>query len=120
MGADAEASCQSQGMTLVRIDSQEENDFVFAATASLRSLAPGGYVLIGATDLPVEGEWRWRDGTQFWQGDASGAAVDGHYENWGETSPTTNGVRGCAGMVGDGTWQDRSCTATTPYVCESP
>jgi len=117
---DAQASCQAEGMTLARIDSQAENDFFLAATEALRPLAPGGFILLGASDEAVEGEWRWHDGTQFWQGAANGLPVDGLYSNWATASPSTNGVKACAGMLSDGTWQDRSCTAVVPFVCESP
>jgi hypothetical protein len=118
--ANAELQCETQGMHLVRIDSQSENDFLLSeATARGVIVVVIGFAQIGADDLAVPGEWRWYDGTQFWQGSSSGAAVGGLYAHWANASPG-NGAKPCAGMLPAGTWQDRSCTALGPFICESP
>jgi hypothetical protein len=116
----ASQQCGTQGMTLVRIDSQGENDFIQSTASTLGMLPASGFVQIGANDIATDGEWRWRDGTPFWQGDANGAAVGGLYANWLDSSPTNSGIKNCSGMTETGEWQDRSCTAVSPYVCESP
>jgi hypothetical protein len=118
--ANAELQCETQGMHLVRIDSQSENDFLLSeATARGVIVVVIGFAQIGADDLAVPGEWRWYDGAQFWQGSSSGAAVGGLYAHWANASPG-NGAKPCAGMLPAGTWQDRSCTALGPFICESP
>lgn len=116
----ANQQCLTQGMTLVRIDSQGENDFVQSTASTLGMLPVSGFVQIGADDVAIDSEWRWRDGTLFWQGYANGTAVGGLYTNWLDSSPTNSGIKNCAGMTETGEWQDRSCTAVSPYVCEIP
>jgi hypothetical protein len=121
--SNAEAHCETQGLQLARIGSQSENDFLLTAATQHGLLAVNGFVQIGATDLAVTGEWRWRDGTQFWQGDGSGSPVAGLYSNWLSPSPVSgesDGNKHCAGMLADGTWQNRSCTAYSPAICRTP
>ena len=73
---------------LVTITSAAENEFV----RSTFDASSGGFVWIGASDAAVEGQWRWmvgpEAGTQFWQGNASGAATAPYfYANWGPIEP---------------------------------
>lgn len=81
---------------LVRIDDFSENAFVHGLLSSvdafLTSTASDGggarYAWIGADDLSVEGEWRWREeGEQFWSGNNTGSPVGGLYNNWAVGSP---------------------------------
>ena len=65
---------------LVTILSAAENDFVLGLLTGV-----GNSVWVGATDEAVEGEWRWVTGEQFWQGNASGAAV--LFANWAPGQP---------------------------------
>ena len=115
----AEAHCETQGMQLVRVDSSSENDFLLATGMQRGVFANNAYALIGANDVALDGDWRWRDDTLFWQGGPAGAAVGGLFSKWTASSPSTNGVQHCAGILGVGTWQDRSCTAAEPFICES-
>jgi hypothetical protein len=104
-------------MELVRIDEAGENAWL--ATSAAEILA-GRFAFIGATDAVEEGTWRWVTGdTAFWLGDSDGMTVAGAYQNWSANKPFGNTTRNCAGMRLDGTWEDRSCTAETPYFCES-
>ena len=65
---------------LVTITSQGENDFIVS------NFGPSGVnrIWIGATDISVEGEWRWftgpEAGQQFWQGGSAGYPIA--YANW--------------------------------------
>jgi hypothetical protein len=70
---------------------------------------------IGATDEAVEGEWRWLDGTLFWQGDQTGAPVSGAYNNW-ETGTEPNNVDDedyavLNPFAADGDWFDAGAAA---------
>lgn len=94
--ADAAACAASRGGYLAEINSAEENRavFDFLTSANIQShdtKAPDGfssYVWLGGNDISAEGAWVWNGNndsafTQFWQGTASGSAVNGHYTNWG-------------------------------------
>jgi hypothetical protein len=116
----AEAHCETAGMQLVRVDSQAENDFLVDRGTASGVFDLNGFAQIGANDQAVPGEWRWVDGTQLWSGDATGSAVNGAFSNWLMGSPSVGGVKNCAGILLLGTWQERSCTAVVPFICESP
>ncbi|MDH3486150.1 MAG: C25 family cysteine peptidase, partial [Myxococcales bacterium] len=100
------------GWTLTRVDDSVEDAFI-------RGLG-GGDLWIGGDDQAVDGEWRWRDGDQFWQGDENGTPVGGLYNNWSGGQPNAGGDEDCTRMKGDGTWEDRQCADTERYVCEGP
>lgn len=117
---DAEAACETQSMHLVRVDSQVENDFLVSTGGPFGVFALNGFAQIGANDLDLAGEWRWVDGTLFWQGGPAGAAVDGLFSNWLASSPSSSGVQQCSGILSSGKWQVRSCTAVVPFICEGP
>ncbi|MDD9939493.1 MAG: PQQ-binding-like beta-propeller repeat protein [Myxococcales bacterium] len=110
---EARGKCLVQGMDLVRVDNQDEEDFL---RMNLVSAA-----WMGATDLSVEGEWLWIDnGDQFWSGGGFGSAVGGLYENWTFLEPSNLGGQDCATMSDsplDG-WRDRDCGDNFAYVCE--
>lgn len=93
----AAAECAvSQGGKLAEINSAEENQAIFNALQNadidvLETDAPDGfssYVWLGGNDISREGSWMWNGGNtdsslQFWRGNASGNAVGGLYNNWG-------------------------------------
>jgi hypothetical protein len=119
--AAAEADCEAQGMRLVRIDDVAELDWVgtvaFAAEGTNNSTTVWRW--LGANDISVDGEWRWVDGEQFWQGTQTGMAVGGLYEHWANFQPLAKDD--CAMMQNtNGTpyWNAMDCTLTNPYVCE--
>jgi hypothetical protein len=107
-------------MSLVRIDDSTENDWLRATGSSDGVFVLNDYALIGASDQAVAGEWRWSDGTLFWQGGSSGAAVNGLYENWDLSSPSSSGTQECSVLFSGGLWQDHTCSDTQPFICESP
>lgn len=122
--ADAQAYCAASSMSLVRIDSGPENGWVLSTAHSDPSIASSFAFFIGASD-PVEGEWVWPDGEQFWTGNANGSAVGGLYSNWDRTDPNDQGAGGedCGAMRIDGTWNDVRCSgagAEMPFACETP
>lgn len=73
---------------LVTLTSQQEADFSGAQAS--------GFGWIGATDVAVEGEWRWvtgpEAGTQFWQGLANGTELT--FANWNRGEPNNVGGGG--------------------------
>jgi hypothetical protein len=110
----AKAVCEAVNLHLVRIDDAAENAAVAGA------IADDSWT--GANDLEGEGDWRWSDGTAFWSGAADGAAVGGRYSDWLVGQPDNlYGVidnADCGAILTDGTWGDRSCVLSYPYVCE--
>lgn len=116
----AEAQCGMAGMSLVRIDSLAENDFLVERGTALGVFSVNGFAQIGANDQAVDGEWRWTDGAQLWAGDATGGPVNGAFANWISGSPSAGGIKNCSGILLLGNWQDRSCTAVVPSICEAP
>lgn len=91
--ANAEADAISKGGHLVHIDSQAENDAIFAAiqaaVPSGSTASDGGgavYVWIGGTETS-EGTYGWVDSplVPFWTGGKTGAAAAGSFANWGSS-----------------------------------
>jgi hypothetical protein len=119
--ADAAAACAMQGMRLIRIDDESENQWAFS-----NKVARGfPDVWIGADDLAAPGEWRWSDGTSFWMGKAGGAGagpVSGLFNAW-QASPSAepDGQSGddCAGYAySTDRWGALPCTNHNAYICE--
>ncbi|HVJ20761.1 MAG TPA: C-type lectin domain-containing protein, partial [Polyangiaceae bacterium] len=124
--AEAAAQCAASGMALVRIDSLEENAFLFE---TMKDLVVGTQteMYIGGTDAADEGHWLWSDGTEFWNGDANGMAVDGAFEHWADGAPSNQSdnyqPENCAIIRLDnaeGAWGDVTCYEELPFACELP
>ncbi len=139
----ADASTVAQNRTkngatgyLARIDSDEENNEIFSRLSSNinpsdfeNTLAPDGggasYIWIGANDIQTEEEWIWVDnGSQFWQGNSTGSAVDALYSKWGD-EPDDSGGQDAAGIaLSDwpsgvaGQWNDVDTNNTLYYIIE--
>jgi outer membrane protein assembly factor BamB len=113
----ARAACRAlSGGDLVRVDSQAENDFVFARLTAAAWL--------GGNDRVNEGSWQWAQGgslkgDRFWSGGASGESEDGRFANWKSGQPGSS-AEDCARMdVGDaGRWNDATCGSLAAFVCE--
>jgi len=111
----ARAACVAAGMQLVRVDTMEENDFLWATAA------PGiGDFFIGARVEAGMTRWRWVDGTELWEGLLGGSAVGGVFAAWEADQPDDNMAPSCAAARDRmmGLWHDTSCTTPNDYVCE--
>ena len=93
-------SCISMGAKLASIESEAEQDAVYALTGST-----GAW--LGLTDFLDEGVFSWVDG----------AVVD--YTNWKNNQPN-NGKNNqhCVWIRPDGEWDDVTCKKTEAFVCE--
>ena len=113
----ARASCAAAGGALARIDDAAENTWL-RTTADAMGFAT--FLWIGGRDDLVEGEWRWPDGAQFWQGDGTGGPT-GLFVNWTASEPDDSGNReDCALLWTDGNWRDYACSDLNLFVCELP
>ena len=93
-------TCISMGANLASIESQAEQDAVFALTGS-----SGAW--LGLTDFLDEGVFSWVDG------------ADVGYTNWREGQPNNvNNNQHCAWIRGDGGWDDVTCKRSEAYVCQ--
>ena len=126
----ASACAVQRGGYLVQINSQGEQDTVYATIMGAAgvnntyvSVTDGGgiaYVWIGATDRQTEGTWLWdgnydNTGANFWTGQGTagaggGVAINSSYNNWGGTSLGVAeepddylGIQDC-GAIGLNTW----------------
>jgi hypothetical protein len=96
---EARAFCRGRGGDLVSIDDEEESALVV-------SLGPGN-AWIGLTDAGEEGSFEWVDG--------SGS----DYANWSDNQPDDyQAGEDCVHLYDDGRWNDNSCAAALPFVCE--
>lgn len=112
--ANAAKACEDQDMRLAWLTSAVENT---AVSQRLDTLGTDAEVLFGATDQGSEADWLWVGGAQFWKG----YPVGGLYNNWSMGQPNNMNNEDCALVnVMTGTWGDRTCNATYPYVCEQP
>lgn len=110
----AKSACEANGAYLAAITSSTENGIV-------DTLIGGTDHHIGGTDSAVEGTWLWsNNGSNFWIGDAFGAAVGGAYTNWAGNEPFAGsaGSQQCLKFQSDGTWDDDFCSISREYVCE--
>jgi hypothetical protein len=109
---DAELLCQAQGMHLVRIDDDAENNATVELAQNL-----GSYIWIGASSLAEVGSYAWPDGTVFFR---DGGAVDGLYQNFGPGQPVEGAGRNCVQLhnSAEGPWSNAPCSDVKPYVCE--
>merc|ERR1712064_58335 len=93
--------CVNMGATLVSMESQADQDAVFALTGST-----GGW--IGLTDFLDEGVFSWVDGAPV------------SYTNWRFNAPNNNNNNQHCTQVraNDGEWDDVICNKNQQYVCQ--
>lgn len=109
----AATSCRNKQMALARIEGFLENDFL-----KQHVTAP---VWIGANSITTSGNWRWatstnNDGTQFWQGGATGSQRNALFSFWAKNAP---GTQRCAVFQPEtARWVDVDCNEGLGYLCE--
>lgn len=113
--------CVDHGMSLLKLETADENTQVLAAAAGLPN---GGieWAWLGATDIANEGSWVWEGGVHFWQGEANGMPVDGRFSAWMESQPNnSNGEEHCArAFPATANWTDGDCGVTSAgLICEA-
>jgi len=111
---DAEASCNSYGLTLVAIHSGTENSYLAGRGQVVTTHAANEEFWIGLEDLNggAGEDWVWSDGS----------ALD--YTSWNVSQPDSNS-QDCVVMIlnesdgnGAGAWHDSTCSTRKAYVCE--
>ena len=135
------ATCAFEiGGYLAEINDVSEQNAIYlelstnAGIVTSNTTAPDGggasYVWIGGNDLDSEGDWIWdgdndSNGSQFWQGDASGSAVGGLYNNWGNEPDNYGAGQNCLGLALTnwpygvaGQWNDIYETNSLYYLIE--
>ena len=111
---EAHQTCSAKGLTLVRIDSLEENRFI-------QSLIKQP-IWIGANSITTANSWRWsvannNNGDVFWNGGVTGTRVESRFHHWSEGSPTS--AQRCAVMMpSTGRWSVVPCNQARGYICE--
>ena len=104
----AKENCREVGGELVKIESEEENQFI-----KTEYLSPWGRYWIGLSDLDSNGQWEWTDGT----------GLTG-YAKWSSGQPKNNDQQCITILKGmyfdwfDGEWNDYFCWKELGYICE--
>ena len=101
---DALTSCISMGAKLASLESEAEQNAVYALTGST-----GAW--LGLTDFLDEGIFSWVDGAVF---DSATS-----YNNWRPNQPNNGNInQHCVWIRPDGGWDDVTCKKTEAYVCQ--
>jgi hypothetical protein len=95
----AREHCASAGLALARIGDMAENDALRAALGS-------GTHWIGLNDRDTEGSFVWTD------------ASAPSFTSWAASDPDGGAAQDCVELSADGSWNDRSCDDSVPFVCE--
>ncbi len=104
---------------IATVRSAMENRVLFGLAQSM-----GSAIWLGANDSQSEGQWHWlqkdQQAEQFWNGNGSGSAVGGAYQNWGGVEPNdSNGGEDYVAMrLDNATWLDVVSTSTFQYIIE--
>ena len=94
--------CQRRGGSLVTVQSQQEQDALYALTGST-----GAW--IGLTDFLDEGQFSWVDGSPL------------TFTNFRAGQPNNaNSNQHCTWIRPDGLWDDITCKKQEQYVCQKP
>jgi Lectin C-type domain len=118
--SDARSACQAlgTGWDLATIRSAERNAWLIGLLGTVQD------AWIGASDLDVEGVWRWvTDASAFWNGGPTGTSVGGAFTSWnGGATPEPNGAEAsdCLRLRITTGWADFQCATTYASICEGP
>merc|ERR1711874_28181 len=94
--------CERRGGTLATVESQQEQDALYALTGST-----GAW--IGLTDFLDEGEFAWTDGSPV------------TFSNFRAGQPNNgNSNQHCTWIRPDGFWDDITCKKQEQYICQKP
>ena len=100
----AQAHCAAQGARMVKIDSREENDAVYAAAQAVREQD----YWLGMDDRDEEGTFLWADGSPV------------EFERWHAGEPNDWGEgEDCAAFWSDDHWNDYYCDRELGVICEA-
>ncbi|XP_058029363.1 hepatic lectin-like isoform X1 [Ahaetulla prasina] len=98
----ANDQCRDNRAQLVVINDMAEQNF-------LQTRARNARHWIGLTDIDVEGEWKWVDGSSYRNG----------FRYWKQGEPNNDlSNEDCAHLWGNGEWNDVYCTYLCYYICE--
>ncbi|HVK72250.1 MAG TPA: lectin-like protein [Kofleriaceae bacterium] len=111
----AEARCTAEAMRLQRLDDAAET--AWARTTATAAFGAVNY-WTGGNDRLSEGQWRWPDGAQFWQGTSGGAPVGGLYNTWDSGEPNNDSDEDCLELRTNSRANDGQCSGAKPFVCE--
>jgi len=114
---EAEKSCEKVGAHLVKIESEQVNDFLLKTFLQIPIGKLNREAWIGLTDKEKEGEFKWTDGTSA------------KYSNWAADQPNdeyneqdcgeiVNGVFWPGGLSQIGVWNDFQCNLRLMYICQ--
>ncbi|WP_411025364.1 lectin-like protein [Salmonella sp. s55004] len=127
----AETICQNEDAHLTSILSKKEDDFIFdywrqvnyiPDDFELEEKAVRPAVWLGFSDLEVEKQFKWNDGsriiyTGWYDGEPNNANRGDAHHLRGEDCGT---IRWYETEVGDGQWNDTPCSYERPFVCKKP
>ena len=97
----------ANGAQLVKIESNNENDFIE------KELQINKAYWIGLTDAETENEWKWSDGSQLTE-----------YTNWKSGQPNNHNGKDCVAVRianetnYNGRWYSAKCSSTKRFICE--
>ena len=95
----SQETCQSLGMKMVTIKTEEENEFIRQIVDDQKA----GLAWIG---LKYEEGWKWQDGEKL-----------DSYKNWLNGYPN-RGDQWCAKILTKGRWYTTYCSDASFFVCE--
>ncbi|KAL3841964.1 hypothetical protein ACJMK2_020040 [Sinanodonta woodiana] len=107
--ADADYMCHKMGGYLAEINTAFEGNFLENQVKLFNF--PQGYTWIGATDIPIEGEWIWAN--------SNSQLSSQSYSNWLPGDPNNvGGNQNCLSIGNTGLWADENCASIYHYICE--
>ena len=102
---DAKTSCEANGYTLVSIETNDENSWIFT---TMNNVFNSQDAWVGYTDAADENVWVWENNSL------------GIFTNWKANEPSNNNNNeNCVEIQHAlGEWNDLNCTANRRYICE--